>query len=567
MGLDVAPPPVAGPASLVVLDPNGHRKRVPVDPIPFLIGRQPDNHLILRDSRVSRSHARIVVENGGYVLEDLASRHGTFVNGKRVQRKTLDNTDRVEFGAQDSYQLLFALDGAELKRLMEQVGAGEQAAAPLGVGNNLAKLRAILDLARTLQSSFSIDEVLASVVDTALTITGAERGFLLLRAGEGKALETRVARNRRGQNLRETDLRVPRDVIRRALEHRRELLSMNFEPLGAEETRPQNSIADLELRSVICVPLVRIRAGQNNATSLMVTGNETVGVLYMDSRLMAADMAGGNRELLQTLAIEASTVLENARLLLEEQGKHQMEEELRLARTIQQSLLPGSLPSEGWLRASGSSLASHEVGGDYYDVTRVGKHCWSAVLADVSGKGVASALLASLLQGALITVTEHPDAIGHRMERLNRFLLDRTGGEKYATVFYCLLHEDGRMSYVNAAHCPPMVVRANGERLELEASGMPVGLIESAEFPVMEQRLAAGDKIVIYSDGVTEAQNLEKRFFGKRRLREVVEAHAGGSCAAIHDAIQEAVAAFTEGASQSDDITLVVLEFSGTASV
>jgi len=565
MGPEAAVGPAAGPASLVVVDPNGHRKRVPVDPIPFLIGRQPENHLILRDSRVSRSHARIVVENGAYVLEDIGSRHGTFVNGKRVTRKALENTDRVEFGAQDSYQLLFALDGAELKRLMEQVGVGEQAAAPLGVGSNLAKLRAILDLARTLQSSFSIDEVLASVVDTALTITGAERGFLLLRAVAGAELETRVARNRRGQNLRETDLRVPREVIRRALEQRRELLSMNFEPLGAEETRPENSIADLELRSVICVPLVRIRAGQSNATSVLVTGNETVGVLYMDSRLLAADLAGGNRELLQTLAIEASTVLENARLLQEEQTKHQMEEELRLARTIQQSLLPGSLPGEGWLRASGSSLASHEVGGDYYDVTRVSSHCWSAVVADVSGKGVGSALLASLLQGALITATEHPEAMGHRMTRLNRFLLDRTGGEKYATVFYCLLHGDGRMYYVNAAHCPPMLVRANGERLELEASGTPVGLVETAEFAVVEQRLAAGDKIVIYSDGVTEAQNLEKRFFGKRRLREVVEAHAGHSCAAIHDAIQEAVAAFTEGAAQSDDITLVVLEFSGTA--
>jgi serine phosphatase RsbU (regulator of sigma subunit)/pSer/pThr/pTyr-binding forkhead associated (FHA) protein len=563
---EAAMAPAVGPASLVVVDPGGHRKRVPVDPIPFLIGRQPGNHLILRDSRVSRAHARIVVENGGYVLEDTGSRHGTFVNGKRVKRKALENTDRVEFGAQDSYQLLFALDGVELKRLMEQVGGGEPAAAPLGVGGNLAKLRAILDLARTLQSSFSIDEVLASVVDTALTITGAERGFLLLRGGAGAALETRVARNRRGQNLRETDLRVPREVIRRALEQRRELLSMNFEPLGSEETtRPQNSVADLELRSVICVPLVRIRAGQGDATSVMVTGNETVGVLYMDSRLMAADLAGGNRELLQTLAIEASTVLENARLLQEEQAKHQMEEELRLARTIQQSLLPGHLPGEGWLRASGSSLASHEVGGDYYDVTRVSAHCWSAVVADVSGKGVGSALLASLLQGALITSTEHSDAMGHRMERLNRFLLDRTGGEKYATVFYCLLHDDGRMYYVNAAQCPPMVVRANGERLELEASGMPVGLIEGAEFGVIEQRLAAGDKIVIYSDGVTEAQNLEKGFFGKRRLREVVEAHAGGSCGAIHEAIQEAVAAFTEGAAQSDDITLVVLEFCGTA--
>jgi serine phosphatase RsbU (regulator of sigma subunit)/pSer/pThr/pTyr-binding forkhead associated (FHA) protein len=556
--------PTAGPASLVVLDPNGHRKRVPVDPIPFLIGRQPENHLILRDSRVSRSHARIVVENGAYVLEDMGSRHGTFVNGKRVKRKHLENTDRVEFGAQDSYQLLFALDGAELKRLMEQVGGGEQSAAPPGVGSNLAKLRAILDLARTLQSSFSIDEVLASVVDTALTITGAERGFLLLRAGEGAELETRVARNRRGQNLRETDLRVPREVIRRALERRRELLSMNFEPLGAAETRPENSVADLELRSVICVPLVRIRAGQGDATSVLVTGNETVGVLYMDSRLMAADLAGGNRELLQTLAIEASTVLENARLLQEERAKQQLDEELRLARTIQQSLLPPSLPGEGWLRASGSSLASHEVGGDYYDVTRVSSHCWSAVVADVSGKGVGSALLASLLQGALITATEHADAMGHRMERLNRFLLDRTGGEKYATVFYCLLHEDGRMYYVNAAHCPPMVVRANGERLELEASGTPVGLVETAEFAVVEQRLGAGDKIVIYSDGVTEAQNLERRFFGKRRLREVVEAHAGDSCTAIHDAIQDAVAGFTEGAAQSDDITLVVLEFYGT---
>ena len=114
-------------------------------------------------------------------------------------------------------------------------------------------------------------------------------------------------------------------------------------------------------------------------------------------------------------------------------------------------------------------------------------------MADVSGKGVSSALLASLLQGALITATEHPEAMGHRMERLNRFLLDRTGGEKYATVVLLLcMHQDGRMYYVNAAHCPPMVVRANGERCELEPSGMPVGLLETAEFAVMEQRLAAG---------------------------------------------------------------------------
>ena len=554
------PQAAPGPASLVVVDPHGHRSRVPVEPIPFQIGRQPENHLIVRDSRVSRSHARILIEETRYVLEDCGSRHGTFVNGKRVKRAVLSNADRIEFGAQDGYSLHFALDGVELKRLMEQVGAGaDKGQAPHGVGGNLAKLRAILDLARTLQSSFSIDEVLASVVDTALTITGAERGFLMLRAAEG--LETRVARNRNGRHLLESDLRVPREVLARALRSRRELLSMNFDPLGAEETRPQNSIADLELRSAICVPLVRIRAGLGDSTGVISADNETVGVLYMDSRITAADMAGGNRELLQTLAIEASTVLENARLLQEEQAKQQMEEELRLARTIQQSLLPGKLPAEGWLLARGSSVASREVGGDYFDVTPVNSKCWSAVVADVSGKGVASALLASLLQGALITATDHPEAVGRRVERLNRFLLDRTGGEKYATVFYCILHADGRMFYVNAAHCPPMVVRPGADRIELAATAMPVGLMEGAEFCVSEQLLQQGDKIVIYSDGVTEAQNANGDFFGKKRLREIVMSKAGANCAAIHDAIQEAVAGFTEGAVQSDDITVLVMEF------
>jgi serine phosphatase RsbU (regulator of sigma subunit) len=557
MGPGGASSPAAEPASLVIVDPNGHRSRVAIDPLPFRIGRQPDNHLVLRDSRVSRTHARIVWEGGTHVLEDCASRHGTFVNGQRVTRQPLRNSDRIEFGAEDSYSLVFAVDGAELKRLIEQMGAADKTASP-GVGANLGKLRAVLDLARSLESSFSIDEVLAQVVDTALAVTGAERGFLLLRSGD--ALEVRVARHRKGHKLGEDDLRVPRRVIHRALERRRELLSMNFEP-ASSEMQVGGTIADLDLRSVICVPLVRIRAGQSETTNLLSASNETVGVLYMDSRAAAADLAGGNRELLQTLAIEASTVLENARLLEEERAKQQMEEELRVARTIQQSLLPASLPASGWLRASGSSVASHQVGGDYYDITRVTPNCWSAVMADVSGKGVSSALLASLLEGALIASSDQPAVLGRRIEGLNRFLLERTGGEKYATVFYSLLDAAGRLSYVNAAHCPPLVVRAGAEIAELEGTCLPVGLIEGATFEVAERQLARGDKLVIYTDGVTEAQNLAGAFFGKKRLFDLVAAHAGASCAELHDAIQSAVAAFTEGAPQSDDITLVVLEY------
>ncbi len=550
--------PAAGSASLLVIDPQGHRTRVPVNTLPFHIGRQPSSDLILRDSRVSRTHARILFEEGRYVLEDAGSTHGTFLNGTAVKRHVLVSSDRIEFGSQDSYQLVFAVDGAELKRLIDQVGATEAAPAP-GIGSNLAKLRAILDLARTVQSGFSTEDVLASVVDTALAITGAERGFLLLRAGP--QLETRVARHRLGYRLDENQLRVPRQVIHRALQNRRELLAMNFDP--NESGDPQSSVADLDLRSVICVPLVRIRTGRGDATSVLAAGSETVGVLYMDSRDAAVDMAGGNRELLQTLAIETSTVLENARLLEEERAKLHLEEELNLARTIQQSLLPGKMPVSGWVCARGSSIASHQVGGDYFDATVVDPARFSAVVADVSGKGVGSALLACLLQGALIASTGTPEGLSRRVARLNTFLLDRTGGEKYATLFYCLLDDGGDLAYINAAHCPPYVVRPGAEPLPLDTSAVPVGLIEGADFPVETYRLEQGDKLVIYTDGVTEAQNTTGGFFGKKRLRAVLSDNASRGCDDIHDAVQDAVTAFTEGAPQSDDITVLVLEFCG----
>jgi sigma-B regulation protein RsbU (phosphoserine phosphatase) len=544
-------------ASLVVIDPGGHRTRVEIQPVPFKIGRQADNHLILRDSRASRNHAQVVLVNGEYAIEDLGSRHGVFINGERVERQRLRNSDRIEFGVPDSYQLVFAEDGVELKRLMEQLPL--EHVAKSGAGANLGKLRAVLEVARTLQGSFSTDDVLNSVVDAALTVTAAERGFLLLRSGDD--LEMRVARDNHGKRLAESDLRVPRRIIHRALRQRRELLSMNFDPQATGEVNPEQSVAALDLCSVVCVPLVRIRTGGGQDTGMLSAENDTVGLLYMDSRNLAADLSGGNRELLQTLAIEASTVLENARLLEEERGKQKLEEELNVARTIQQSLLPRHLPSDGWFRACGSSLASHEVGGDYFDVVKVSQSCWSAVVADVSGKGVSSALLASLLQGALLTTTDSSELMVKKVCGLNRFLNERTEGGKYATIFYSLIDQSGRLRYINAGQGAPIFISSGGRYEYLETTAMPVGILPEAEFAVEERQLAPGDRLVIYSDGVTEAQNPRSEFFGRKRLRELVVAHAADSCNALHDAVLQAVKTFADSAEQADDITLVVLEY------
>ncbi len=548
-------PAAAGshPASLIVIDPTGNRSKVRIDSFPFRIGRQGDNRLVLRDGRISRVHAQITVEGGDYFVEDLQSRYGVYVNEERVSRQHLKGADRIEFGFPDSYRLVFTREEAEVSLLAEKVTT----AAPLGAGGgNLAKLRALVEVARALESAISTDDVLAALVDATLAITGAERGFLLLR--ENDELNVRVARDRKGEALGENDLRVPRGVINRALRQRRELLSMNFDP-GAEV--PSRTVVDLELRSVVCVPLVKVRAGTGRETGLSSPIEDTLGLLYMDSRIGAADLSAGNRELLQTLALEASTILENARLLEGDRQRQRMEEELKIARGIQESLLPRQLPSAGWFRAAGRSIPSLHVGGDYFEVGEISDTSRSVVAADVSGKGVSAALLASLLQGIFLASPENDVQMERMMGRVNQFLNERTGGEKYATVFYCTLERSGLLRWINAGHCPPLLVRTGEKLWPLEATGFPVGMLEEAIYKAEEVRLRPGDKLVIYTDGLSEAQSPDGRFFGEKRIREVLLANVGGSCQGVYDALERSVTAFTSGAVQRDDITLLVVEF------
>jgi hypothetical protein len=169
--MDRVPASEAGTALLLVVDPNGNRTRVELKPVPFRIGRQADNHLILRDSRASRVHAHIILESGCYIVEDPGSRHGVYVNGSRVDgRRALSPGDRIDFGFPDSYQAVFAPEGTDADSLAAEASAAQKPAEP-PPGRNLAKLRAVLEVARTLQTSFSMDDVLVSVVDAALTVT------------------------------------------------------------------------------------------------------------------------------------------------------------------------------------------------------------------------------------------------------------------------------------------------------------------------------------------------------------------------------------------------------------
>lgn len=546
---------------LTVSDPQGHARVVEVDRSPFQIGRRTDCELSLADSRISRTHAQILLEDGKYVIEDLESRHGTFVNGNKITRQELNPGDRIGFGFDDSFHVLVGSPSENAPRLMRKV----EAMPATGGAGNLGRLSTVLEVALALQSSRSVEDVLAAAVDAALSVTGAERGFLLLRkAGPGSDLEVRVARSENGENLDKDELRIPRSVLRQALDRRLDLLSMTIDPLSDSDTgSADQTVIALNLRSVVCVPLVKIRLGREHETSMLSARNDTVGVLYMDSRRTGKDLADGNRELLQTLAIEISNVLENARLLGEEQKKNALEHELHIARDIQQSMLPSNLPQDGWLVAAGSSEACLQVGGDYFDVLRLSDDYWAAVLTDVSGKGVSAALMASLIQGAFFATATPDNNLGSTVARISQYICERSQIAKFATVFYARMHRDGSTTWVNAGHCPAILARASGGIEWLKPTSCPIGLFATMEYPEQEVRLAPGDKLILYSDGVSEAENLEDDQFGEDRLVEVVASHAAKSAREILDAVRAEITRFTAGAPQKDDLTLLVLAYQG----
>ena len=545
---------------LTVVGPTGERRRVLVDRSPFRIGRLPDRELTLKDGRISRDHAQILLEDGQYFIEDLNSRHGVFVNGRRSERAPLKRRDHIDFGIEDSYHIYVGEAPAFQTPLLQKVAA--LPGAPESAGN-LTRLSAVLDVARTLESSGNVEDVLAAAVDAALAITKAERGFLMLKNADGE-LEIRVARDDEGQALAENDLQIPRKVIAEALHQRDDLFAMSFDP-GVDRDQPSagQTVVALQLRSVICVPLLKIRLGEAAETRVLNTKQDTIGVLYMDTRRYTANLAEGNKEVLQTLAVEISSVLENARLLDEERKKHQLEQELNIARDIQQALLPPAMPSEGWFVAAGSSQACFQVGGDYFDVVQIAENRWAAVLADVSGKGVSAALLTSLLQGAFFAAAAGSQSLSESVARINNYVSARSRHARFATAFCAALERSGALSWVNAGHCAGLLARASGEIEWLQPTGCPIGLFEGAEFPAQKQQLQPGDRLVLYSDGVSEAASFSNDRYGEERLGAFVQANRGLTPSELHRLLIDEVAAFTQGAEQADDLTLLILGYEG----
>ena len=533
-----------------------------------VIGRHPTCQIVLDNASVSRRHARILHAGGAFELEDLGSRNRTYLNGSAVDgRRPLAARDRialcdVEFRfhpgpeppltetlPDPSDRFDDAPDTAADLPVHRTPPPAGGAAADRNEATNLSvrvqpeeTLRAVLDITRSLASTLELDDVLdRTLADLFRIFPQADRGFVLL-VDPGETQPRLHASRSRGTVAGEP--RFSMTVVRRALGSGEAILTADAAADARFET--SDSLADLQLRSVLCVPL----HGREDAP---------FGVIQLDTADHGRQFGEDSLDLLLSLAAPIGLSVENARLHVAQIKQREVRRDLELATQIQVGFLPRKPPGVAGYEFRDYYESAEDVGGDYFDYVPLPDGRLAVALGDVAGKGVPAALLmARLFSAARFHLSANgtaADALGG----LNRELASSPLGHRFITCVLCLLDpEKHAFTCANAGHMAPLVRAADGtvEPFEQSLSGLPIGIDPDQTFREAARPLAPGETVLVYTDGVTEAVGPDRELYGAARLTETL-AGCDGSAADTVDAVVESVTDWTGDAPQSDDICLV----------
>ena len=522
------------------------QKNIVLNRTPFTVGRKVDKDLVIADPRVSRDHAQIMQMGSEFFLEDLGSKHGTFVNGERIQRQKLERGDRLEFGARDSAYLLFNPAHATSNTAREFLSQISGAIRP--EATELETLRLFLEAARKLNTSGVLDEILITMLDVTLQLTKAERAYVFLKEEDGK-LRLAAGRNSRKEPLLD-DKTISHSILEESMRSNSEFLFTDTS--HSQDLAGRQSVVAYDLRTVVCIPLHKLQVQATRDAQTPVPGasaSQAMGVLYVDSRFASRDISSVSKDILRTIAVEAASLIENARLVQAEEESRRYQQELSIAASIQQRLMQVKIPDVPFARMRGKNLSCKEIGGDFFDAVHT-KEGLAVVLADVSGKGVSAALLASTLQGMIYSHLLAGVPLLNVVTSVNRFFAEKMEGQKYATLLLARLRRDGELEYVNCGHVPPLLV-CGSEVIRPTHGNVPVGLLPDATFESATCQMNSGDRFIIVTDGVTEAENMKGDFFEDFRLE------AAASKSPTLEGIFSAVTEFCAGNPLSDDCTVV----------
>jgi len=531
------------------VDDSLGRRVVVIDKPVFRIGRKSESDLRAVGTDVSREHAEIVhLDDGRFVLKDRGSRSGTFVNDEQVTERSLRHRDRIRLGRSGSSELIFLADDP----------AETHGSHTSGI-IDFRPLTTLLDQLRRLGSSRVLEEVLVLVMDSAIEATGAERGFIMLANPKGE-LEFKIARARgkvtlSGQSFA-TSQKIPQQVF--ATGQERIVADLREGDFAGQHL---GTVA-LGIRHVLCTPLRVVRYLDHSSSD---AEQRPIGVLYLDSREKGQLMSGAARTALEAVAGEAASAIESAHLYREATEKARLERELQLAAEIQRALLPEAMQSGAHFDVAASSIPCRAIGGDFFDYFNLAGGRFGFTLGDVAGKGPSAALLTAMIQGAFAAQVTSMDSPAALMAHINRTLIRRAIQSRFVTVMYGVLAQDGRLTYSNAGHNPPILVGRGGIR-RLETGGLILGLFPHATYEEETLQLEEGDTLVVFSDGVTEALNAAGDEFGEERLLPCINEHCASPTGVLLDGILAAVRTFAASAAQNDDVTALVLRYGGRKS-
>lgn len=514
---------------------------IAIDAVPFTMGRGSERDLCIPSPEISRAHALIDRDADGYFVRDTGSRHGTFVNGMRITMTRLRNGDQIALGTPD-HTLVFEVSETDnstksLLAQFSQTGGSRSLSAP---PSELDTLALFLKAAQSLYQHGARADVLATTLEYSMRLTGAERGFVFL-GDRAETLRFECGQERNGDPI-VTPTLVSQSVLRDAASTN---LAFLFSDSLEQAAEKRESLILSSIRNVVAIPL-----RSRNSSHLL-------GLLYLDSRAATHDFTRTRRDILEAIASQATTLFENLRMLDAEREFVLLRKELEIAATIQRQIIPQKLPEFPYVRLGARSVPCTSIGGDFYDVIPV-EGGFAAIVGDVCGKGVPAALLGAMAQGMFHSQITSGSSLVDAVQCLNKFIVERAPGEKYVTLAALRYSNTGAgmaaVELVNGGHVSPLVVRAGGEIEAITDGDPPVGMFGFSRFHGIPIQLGAGDRVVLLTDGITEAEDATGGQFGTDNLTCHLRT------ANVVDALFQAIEEFSVGMKPQDDLTVLTID-------
>ena len=526
-----------------------------------VVGRSSAADLALQDPFLSRQHCRIHLLDDTLTVEDLGSRNGTYVNSHRIERPTpLHPGDeirvsasliRLEGGSRSTVTRAATIDsdtGATIYRPASELleaeagSSSEHFDSAVALRKYAEKLEILKDVHEALALSMDTGAVLDLVLDRVFNHLEPEQGVIYLKEEDGEFYEV-ATRSVPGKGES-----IPLSKVLVAEVRDKGMAALVRDAVTDQRFKSSESILLSGVRSMLAAPLL--------------DENGAIGMVVLSSTIATRQFDEADMELLVSLASVAALKIRNTALAEGAARSLALEEELTKAREIQVRLLARPLPSPQGYALLGRNVPHHGVSGDFYRViSRNDDRECVLFLADVSGKGMDASLLTMSLEALVTSPVDNGDPPDKICELLSHRLYEMTAPEKYATAFVVVLdHASGRLLYTNAGHNSGLLVRSNGEVEDLGPCGVPIGLLAGATYEARDAQLDPGGTLLVYTDGITEAENDDGEEYGLERLRQSLRRSRELPPEALAEAVENDLLDFVGDNPFSDDRTMLLLQ-------